>query len=95
MPGKSKKGSLSISLPTVDAATTESDPLEKEIVSERSSYIPPARVNKKGILVYVRPSWHKALKQIALDKDSTLQSQIESLLEEYISDNGIDPSNLA
>lgn len=94
MVGKAKKGSLSISLPAVAAATTETESPEGEIVSERSSYIPPARVNKKGILVYVRPSWHKALKQIALDKDSTLQSEIESLIERYIIENGIDPSSL-
>ena len=94
MVAKAKKGSLSISLPTVAAATTETNSSEDEIVSKRSSYIPPARVNKKGILVYVRPSWHKALKQIALDKDSTLQSEIESLIEEYIIENGIDPGSL-
>ena len=94
MVGKAKKGSLSISLPAVAAATTETESPEEEIVSERSSYIPPARVNKKGILVYVRPSWHKALKQIALDKDSTLQSEIESLIEGYIIENGIDPTSL-
>lgn len=91
---KAKKGSLSISLPAVAAATTETESPEGKIVSERSSYIPPARINKKGILVYVRPSWHKALKQIALDKDSTLQSEIESLIEGYIIENGIDPSSL-
>ena len=47
---------------------------------------PASRRNKRGVVIYVEPEMAKALKRLAIDRDTTLQAlglqALEALLQE-------------
>jgi hypothetical protein len=81
----SKKPSLAEALQSLDRST----PAAKAVIESASkphkprSVQPPSRAGKKPLIGYFSPEVSKQLKQIALDRDTTLQELLGEALNDF------------
>lgn len=88
-----KKTSLASALQVAsgkEVALLES-PLTAEIKPSSSTILPPSRQGKKAITGYFDPAVSRQLRQLALDKDTTIQALLSEGLNELFIKYGKSP----
>lgn len=58
--------------------------LKQGIGTKADGYVQPGRQGKKALVLYVDQAAHKAVKQVALLSDMTVEHLIERALHEYL-----------
>jgi len=74
------------------AKVADQDPkIAKPITAETSPSYPKHRQGKKALIAYFSPTVSKALRQLALDEDTTMQSLLGEAIDLLMRDRGKHP----
>jgi hypothetical protein len=80
-----KKQSLATALQPFDRATQATPspaPRTRKVKAVPVSSLPPSRIGKRAVIVYVDPGASKQLKQMALDSETSVQELVREALND-------------
>ena len=92
-----KKPSLSAALhaasgknapPAVVAAALAAEPLQIVVADKKPQAVPPSRAGKKIVSGHFDPAVTRQLKQLALDRESTVQNLLAEALNDLFAKHG-------